>query len=217
MADYETRAAKIGARLKVERKRAELSQAQILETLGYASTSTKTWRSWERGEALPDVQTFARMSDLFDCDVGYLLADYDERTHVSADVVASTGLSSGGVERLRVFAENPDIGANGYALELLSFLLESGQIIQMAGDAERVVSTQEQIDALRREIEKIPEHSIDDRSESAWTDGGKKTKLLDGITQLKNIQDGFIVRSTQHFANILEAFAKKGDKEHDKH
>lgn len=63
-------------------------------------TSSTTLRRWEHGDDIPTLDAIERMSRLFDCDIGYLLADYDERHHVTADICRVTGLSERAVERL---------------------------------------------------------------------------------------------------------------------
>lgn len=41
------------------------------------------------------------MAELFNCDIGYLLGDYDERDRETADIKEVTGLSEIAIERLR--------------------------------------------------------------------------------------------------------------------
>ena len=97
----------IGKRIKKERERLGLSKKELLVQLYLSGASHKTLTVWEEGERIPDLDTLARMADLFECDMGYLLGDYDERRRVAADVCAETGLSEDAVYFLRELKENP--------------------------------------------------------------------------------------------------------------
>lgn len=102
--EADARKKKIGQRIKKERERSSLSQVQLLEKLGMSSKSTKILRGWERGEKLPDLDVIVKLADLFDCDVGYLLCDYDGRQWYVTDVEDRTGLSKNAVETLNLLS-----------------------------------------------------------------------------------------------------------------
>ena len=65
-----------------------------------SESSTKTLTNWEKGEKIPDLTTLAKMSELFSCDIGYLLGDYEEKHRSTADVSKQTGLSGNAVEKI---------------------------------------------------------------------------------------------------------------------
>ena len=82
-------------RLARERKRAKLTQealADKLSELGYGKGQSAI-SEWEKKERLPDIETVFALSKIFGCDCGYLLGDYDERTHDSMDICKATGFS----------------------------------------------------------------------------------------------------------------------------
>lgn len=85
MIDYESRKVETGKRIKYEREKAGLSKKELLVKIYMSESSHKTLSSWENGKSLPDLNSLARMADLFGCDIGYLLCDYDERTRDIAD------------------------------------------------------------------------------------------------------------------------------------
>ena len=113
---YEKRVFEIGRRIKSERIRykethgKKLSQEQLLWMLDLSESSTPYLRKWEKGEAMPSLKQLCQMSEIFGCDVGYLLADYDQRTRDAADVCHITGLSERAVARLEGIKKDPVSG-----------------------------------------------------------------------------------------------------------
>lgn len=96
------RVSKFRKRLTEERKRAKLTQeglAAKLNDLGYGKGQSAI-SEWETKERLPDIETVFALSQIFGCDCGYLLGDYDERTHDSTDICKATGLSEETVNTL---------------------------------------------------------------------------------------------------------------------
>lgn len=120
MNKYDTRAKEIGLRIRHERERLKLSQQSMLSKIFKSESSGKTLRAWENGERLPDLDSLVRMADLFDCDVGYLLCDYNERTRDCADICRLTGLSGSAAETLigmKLYDNSDNIQVLNLALE----------------------------------------------------------------------------------------------------
>ncbi len=115
--NYHKRSKLIGDRIHTERKRLKLNRENFLIAVGWQPSSTKMLSAWEKGERLPDLDSLSRMAELFSCDVGYLLCDYDERTRDSADLCKLTGLSERAANTLLNLKENH--------LREITFLLES--------------------------------------------------------------------------------------------
>lgn len=97
---YEDRKAEIGRRIAQERRNLGMSKKAFLPKLCMSESSTKTLTAWESGELLPSLDNLAQMADLFDCDIGYLLCDYDERRRDYVDACELTGLSEDAVKFL---------------------------------------------------------------------------------------------------------------------
>ena len=101
---YTTRHAEFGKRLAQERKRARLTQqglADKIETEIGKAPGQNTISNWENGKAFPDsIEIIFALSRIFGCDCGYLLCDYDERTHDATDICKATGLSEETVNTL---------------------------------------------------------------------------------------------------------------------
>lgn len=106
MNGYEGRKKAIGDRIKKEREALHISKGELLSKIFMSEKSHKTVTAWENGERLPDLESLARMADLFCCDIGYLLCDYDERTRDLADVCAVTGLCPGAVNAICYMTKN---------------------------------------------------------------------------------------------------------------
>jgi len=62
--------------IRGERSRIDMTQDQLAEQLGVAST---TVRNWENGTTKPSPNQLIAMSDLFGCSVDYLLERSQER------------------------------------------------------------------------------------------------------------------------------------------
>lgn len=101
MSEYEAKMSEIGKRIHQERLAKGLGQKEFLRRIFMSESSTKTLTAWERGERLPDLDSLCKMSELFQCDIGYLLCDFDTRRHENADICMETGLSEESVSLLR--------------------------------------------------------------------------------------------------------------------
>lgn len=107
------RVRQIGKRIKDERRKKKLSQQKLADAISsimvdsdpdYKGTEQNTVSNWEKGVSLPPLSKLIALSEIFDCDIGYLLCDYDEPTRNLADVVEQTGLSGGAATRLKNMA-----------------------------------------------------------------------------------------------------------------
>jgi transcriptional regulator with XRE-family HTH domain len=81
---------KIGERIQKERQALRLSQTNLCIKLNLGRNSLV---DFEKGRKLPQLDTLTNMCKLFDCDMGYLLCEYDCKYHNAADIKAETGLS----------------------------------------------------------------------------------------------------------------------------
>ena len=107
------RVKKIGKRIKDERRKKKLSQQKLADAISsimvdsdpdYKGTEQNTVSNWEKGVSLPPLSKLIALSEIFDCDLGYLLCDYDEPKRDLADVVEQTGLSGKAATRLKTMA-----------------------------------------------------------------------------------------------------------------
>ena len=79
----------IGGRIKTQRKELGLSQDALSEIL---NCDRGVLGKYEKGERIPPLDLLLYMCDKFDCDLGYLLGEYEEKTRVNADICKETGL-----------------------------------------------------------------------------------------------------------------------------
>ena len=99
----EERRAKIADNLKSERKKMGISQIELANRLSALlgnEVAQNTISSWEQGKTIPPVDRLLALSHIFRCDCGYLLGDYDERTHNALEICRETGLSEASIENL---------------------------------------------------------------------------------------------------------------------
>ena len=198
----------IGDRIKQERKRNGWTQQELLERIYMSPTSTASVRRWERGEIIPELGTFVRMAEAFNCDVGYLLCDYDQRKRDSVDICETTGLTEAAADTLRRF-NNADTDSEGWPCSidytgLLSSLLTHPQFEDFLLDA---------LQAVQHQKEGEPELSKSDPAEYKTQFSQLQVKATDlGLTFLNNreLHRFYAQEAARTMANILNDLGKEG-------
>jgi len=126
---------KIGARIKNERNRASLTQKELLLKIGRSDNSHQEVSKWETGKKTPHLSEMLAMCEVFGCELGYLLCEYDAPKRVVADVCEKTGLSPRAVGIL--IRKNDIVNGSGNKvdkelwyedaedLEVLNFIIEN--------------------------------------------------------------------------------------------
>lgn len=213
MLDYESRKVEIGKRIKREREKAGLSKKELLVKIYMSESSHKTLSSWENGTALPDLKSLAVMADLFGCDIGYLLCDYDERTRDIADASQVTGLSPGAIEHL--------IGGDDRVTDFISFLIESSKIVPVGFNACRCVDLLLKIKHYQNEVlPKLPQCDIskiintfkvcnDDLDKEA-----KRSAVIDEIGRLRDLYDSLLWKCEKDMSAAIDTFIDEEVKKH---
>lgn len=98
----------IGLRIRAERKKAGFkSQDDLIDCLrdkyGY-SISRNTLSAMESGKTNHyDVELLADLCELFDCEMGYLLCEYECKTGRNTDIAAATGLSEEAIKKIQSY------------------------------------------------------------------------------------------------------------------
>lgn len=125
---YDKRRKEIGERIRQCRKAAKLTQdqvaarvTQILPSDGGISQGAVS--AWEKGVQLPPLPKLIALSEIFHCDIAYLLCDYNKKQKDVSDICELTGLSYAAVNTL--IGEQDD-GYHNPRIEALNFLLTSG-------------------------------------------------------------------------------------------
>lgn len=95
---------KIGDRIKEQRVAAGYrTQSSFALALGLQEESRQSVGAWENGSRLPPLNLLLKMCELFDCEIGYLLCEYDCKTRETTDIQKATGLSEKSIQRLFIF------------------------------------------------------------------------------------------------------------------
>jgi transcriptional regulator with XRE-family HTH domain len=91
---------KIGQRIKEERKKIKLSQQELADR--------KTIANWENGITKPQLEDMISLCNLFQCELGYLLAepDYNCKSQGTSYIQEVTGLSEESIDSLKCLYNN---------------------------------------------------------------------------------------------------------------
>ena len=121
---YEKRKDRIGSRIKMLRKNAGFTQEQLASRLDYLErkekmTGQNTISSWESGKTLPPLSRLIALSVVFNCDISFLLCDYDEQKKDVEDISNITGLSESAVNYIMQLQKEAGGGKNIKALNYL--------------------------------------------------------------------------------------------------
>ena len=168
---YEDRKKEIGKRIQALRIAKGLKQAEFLRALYMSDTSLKSLRSWEKGEILPELDTLTRMATVFECDIGYLLCDYDEINRDIADICTATGFTASAAQNI----ENMDfVVGNRHFAQFENGTLSKRYILSQAIADERIIQVliaAKQAKSLKFNLQKKVDPDIDseDFSQALFT------------------------------------------------
>jgi transcriptional regulator with XRE-family HTH domain len=104
--------------IEIKRKKTFISQTDLMNILSEnygitRRTNRNIISALENGKPLGgelDLDTLMAMSDIFKCDIGYLLGEYSTRTREAADIQGLTGFSDLAAENLMVICGAPENG-----------------------------------------------------------------------------------------------------------
>ena len=123
----------IGEKIRKERKELGMNQEQLASALNISSRQTIA--KWEKGSTIPQLEDMLNMCNLFGCELGYLLGEYELKTRAATDIQEQTGLSPKSIEYLkyahsearRIPEDNFDTNPANFdiILRTINFLLES--------------------------------------------------------------------------------------------
>jgi transcriptional regulator with XRE-family HTH domain len=103
---------KIGKRILKERRIVGYSnQSSFAVAMGYSEESRQTVANWEKGKTTPCMEDYLRMCELFDCELGYLLCEFDCKTREVTDIQAAIGLTEKAIKAIREIT-SPDKNEN---------------------------------------------------------------------------------------------------------
>lgn len=115
----------IGERLKEARKSMGYSLEYVAEACDIQQYQTVS--KWESGNTTPKLEKLLTLCELYGCDLGYFIGEYDCKTRKNTDIKAETGLSEASINQLRA-----DKAFKSSRIQALNALIEfdNGNIIQ---------------------------------------------------------------------------------------
>lgn len=102
---------KIANRIKSERAALDLTQQELAEKLYYSIPTVSRWERPNGNNSIPNNEQLARLSELFDCTIPYLLGEIDTRTQDKANINKATGLTKEAIEKLSEYKSMIDQNA----------------------------------------------------------------------------------------------------------
>lgn len=135
-------------RLKKERTAAKLTLDELGEK---TSTTRQTISRWENGISEPTVNDLMKLCEVFGCDFGYLVCEYDCRTRQATDIQASTGLSEKAVNTLE-FMNTMGMGED---LEIISSLITNPLFISAVQQSARSLAITQKCAERDAELKKV--------------------------------------------------------------
>lgn len=91
-------AKKIMTRIYAEIKESPYSQVTFCEKIGYSRVSLNNCR---KNNTIPPLDVLCRMCELLNCEIGYLLCEYDCKTRENADIQRITHLNDTTITNLK--------------------------------------------------------------------------------------------------------------------
>lgn len=115
----------ISTRLKEARKSMGYSLEYVAEACNIQQYQTVS--KWESGNTTPSLEKLLTLCELYGCDLGYFIGEYDCKTKKNTDIKAETGLSEAAINQLRA-----DNAFKRSRIQALNALIEfdNGNIIQ---------------------------------------------------------------------------------------
>lgn len=89
---------KIGKRIEYERIAKGVSQEKLAESIFISSRQAIS--RWEKGKTLPSLDDMLKLCNFFECELGYLLCEYDTKQRITTDISKKTGLTPKSVDNL---------------------------------------------------------------------------------------------------------------------
>lgn len=171
----------VAKRMHDERTRNELTLEALAELLHYTKPTVQSWeKDWKHAgtvptNTIPSWDQLLKICELYKCDMGYILCEYDERTREIAEVSSQTGLTEKSISVLKnLFFSELDYPASSQSLETpsgydaislndqarLILLAYANHLISNLNSFETILSEMTPLTLLRNEYDSDPDHRI---------------------------------------------------------
>lgn len=127
---YEYDLKKIGKRIRSERLKAGYTSQKIFAKKFFLS-DRQTVSKWENGKKLPSIDNLLTMCDLFHCQLGYLLCEYDCKTGENTNIHNLIGLSEKSINILKFIKSETALSDS---LKALNRIIEHPEFINLLKD-----------------------------------------------------------------------------------
>lgn len=120
----------IGERLKKERKeygfKSHDALCDYIKENNYRSFKRQTISKWEQGKECPPLDVLLTLCKLYNCEVGYLLCEYDCKYRENTNIKETIGLTEENIEYLKRIKNN-----NSKFINSINFLISSDNFDNM--------------------------------------------------------------------------------------
>lgn len=99
----------IGERIKRIRKEHKLSHQDCLRKLQISMNRRRLSEIEKGNDMYFSFDFLLKFSEYFNCDIGYILCEYDETTQEKHQICSATGLSEQAIDNLKIYKKYPDI------------------------------------------------------------------------------------------------------------
>lgn len=102
----------IGKRIETERKQKGITQEELAEKVGnitgHNALKRQTVAGWENGTPIKKIEQLTALCEVFECDISYLLCEYDCKRVASVEISKITGLSEMAIDTLIWYQHNKE-------------------------------------------------------------------------------------------------------------
>lgn len=211
------RAKQIGKRIKALRKENHLTQDQlaaqidiIVPPVNEKGLRQSTISGWEKGSQLPPLQKLIALSEIFQCDIAYLLCDYDKKKKDVSEVSDFIGLSEQAVSFL--------LKCDKTIIDYLSFAIENGYMNSVGLIASQCIDIKMKIQHYENDV--LPSLTIPKNSakkavqewkfDMDYTEiSFKRTRVIDELERLNELYDARLLRCKRSAEASIESFIDK--------
>lgn len=204
---YTGRKEDIGKRIQELRKAKKMTQRQLAGRISDIVPTDKdkgfgqpTISGWERGEQLPPLPKLIALSEIFQCDIAYLLCDYDKEKKDVSDIAEMTGLSTAAVKAI----VDDRYGRKETRIEALNLLLTGEVFERMLGQLLALQEKAEEIYQLKMyESEQTEQHGEKYYDAALW-----KAKR-----EAANDMRLIVADLNQEFVHLIDEIKRKAEEE----